>query len=171
MGRQVISCLDTNVVVFLHSGIAQRLTQRAVEQIESTDLLVSAMACSNWKCSTRKARSLVRHLRSSRISVCPLPMAIVVNSAMTIKWTRESGDLRYGNAMRLATTRSPGAPGIWPGAASCLGYRGSSIRELAGPFSASRFLPAFKVRAVLARPAHPGRTQPRPPQPARRELF
>ena len=43
MGRQVISYLDTGVAVCLHSGIAKRLTPRAVEQIESTDLLVSGM--------------------------------------------------------------------------------------------------------------------------------
>jgi hypothetical protein len=37
----LISQFDTNVL--LHSGDAARLTRRAVEQLESADLLVSAM--------------------------------------------------------------------------------------------------------------------------------
>ncbi len=39
----MISYLDTNVAIFLHAGNAARLTQRATEQMESADLLVSAM--------------------------------------------------------------------------------------------------------------------------------
>lgn len=39
----MISYLDTNIAIFLHSGDAARLTQRATAQIESADLLVSAM--------------------------------------------------------------------------------------------------------------------------------
>jgi hypothetical protein len=44
MGSQtVISYPDTNIVIFLHSGDVAQLTQRATEQIESADLLVSGM--------------------------------------------------------------------------------------------------------------------------------
>jgi PIN domain nuclease of toxin-antitoxin system len=45
MGYQaVISYFGTKVAIFLRSGNVAQLTQRATEQIESADLLVSAMA-------------------------------------------------------------------------------------------------------------------------------
>src|SRR5579862_971571 len=44
MGSQtMISYLDTNIAIFLHAGNVAQLTQRAKEQIESADLLVSGM--------------------------------------------------------------------------------------------------------------------------------
>jgi predicted nucleic acid-binding protein len=45
MGSQVglVSYLDTNIVIYLHSGNTTRLTHKTTEQIENTDLLVSAM--------------------------------------------------------------------------------------------------------------------------------
>jgi PIN domain nuclease of toxin-antitoxin system len=99
MGQQVISYLDTNIVVFLHSGNAARLSRRAIEQIESTDLLVSAMVMLELEMLYEKgtinytASQILSDLNQQiGVSVCQLPMAVVMNSALQIKWTREPGD-------------------------------------------------------------------------------
>jgi len=99
MGQQMISYLDTNVVVFLHSGNAARLSRRAIEQIESTDLLVSAMVMLELEMLHEKgtikytASQILFDLNQQiGVSVCQLPMAVVMNSALQIKWTREPGD-------------------------------------------------------------------------------
>ena len=99
MGQQVISYLDTNVVVFLHSGNAARLSPRAIEQIESTDLLVSAMVMLELEMLYEKgtikytASQILSDLNQQiGVSVCQLPMAVIMNSALQIKWTREPGD-------------------------------------------------------------------------------
>jgi PIN domain nuclease of toxin-antitoxin system len=99
MGQQVISYLDTNVVVYLHSGNSARLSRRAIEQIESTDLLVSAMVILELEMLYEKgtinytASQILSDLNQQiGVSVCQLPMAVVMNSALQIKWTREPGD-------------------------------------------------------------------------------
>jgi PIN domain nuclease of toxin-antitoxin system len=99
MGQQVISYLDTNVVVFLHSGNAARLSRRAIEQIENTDLLVSAMVMLELEMLYEKgtikypASQILSDLNQQiGVSVCQLPMAVVMNSALQIKWTRDPGD-------------------------------------------------------------------------------
>jgi PIN domain nuclease of toxin-antitoxin system len=99
VGQQVISYLDTNVVVFLHSGNAARLSRRAIEQIESTDLLVSGMVMLELEMLYEKgtinytASQILSDLNQQiGVSVCQLPMAAVMNSAIQIKWTREPGD-------------------------------------------------------------------------------
>ena len=99
MGQQMISYLDTNVVVFLHSGNAARLSRRAIEQIESTDLLVSAMVMLELEMLYEKgtinftASQILSDLNQQiGVSVCQLPMAAVMNCALSIKWTRDPGD-------------------------------------------------------------------------------
>jgi PIN domain nuclease of toxin-antitoxin system len=99
VGQQVISYLDTNVVVFLHSGNAARLSRRAIEQIESADLLVSAMVMLELEMLYEKgalnytaSRILSDLNQQIGVSVCQLPMAAVMNSALQIKWTRDPGD-------------------------------------------------------------------------------
>ncbi|HXB74985.1 MAG TPA: PIN domain-containing protein [Candidatus Acidoferrales bacterium] len=99
MGQQVISYLDTNVVIFLHSGNAARLSRRAIEQIESTDLLVSAMVMLELEMLYEKgtinypASQILADLNQQiGVSVCQLPMAAIMNRAVQVKWTREPGD-------------------------------------------------------------------------------
>jgi len=99
MGQQVISYLDTNVVVFLHSGNAARLSRRAIEQIENTDLLVSAMVMLELEMLYEKgtinypASQILADLNQQiGVSVCQLPMAAIMNRAVQVKWTREPGD-------------------------------------------------------------------------------
>jgi PIN domain nuclease of toxin-antitoxin system len=99
MGQQAVSYLDTNVVIFLHSGNSARLTQRAMDQIESSDLLVSGMVMLELEMLFEKnaleysALQILAALNQQiGVSVCQLPMSVIMNSALPIKWTREPGD-------------------------------------------------------------------------------
>jgi PIN domain nuclease of toxin-antitoxin system len=114
MGSQaMISYLDTNIAIFLHSGNAARLTQRATEQIESADLLVSAMVMLELEMLYEKgtinytASQILSDLNQQiGVSVCQMPMAAVMNSALRVKWTREPGD-RIIVANAIANNEAP----------------------------------------------------------------
>lgn len=107
------SYLDTNIVIFLHSGNAARLTPRAIEQIESTDLLVSGMVMLELEMLFEKgaiqysAAAILSDLNQQMgLSVCQLPMAAVMSSALRVKWTREPGD-RVIVANAIANNEAP----------------------------------------------------------------
>jgi PIN domain nuclease of toxin-antitoxin system len=113
LGQQLISYLDTNVVIFLHSGNVARLTHRALDQIESTDLLVSAMVMLElemlWEKSVLKysASQILSDLNQQiGVAVCQLSMAAIMNSALLIKWTRDPGD-RVIVANAIANNEAP----------------------------------------------------------------
>ena len=114
MGFQtMISYLDTNIAIFLHSGNVARLTQRATEQIESADLLVSAMVMLELEMLYEKgtikytASQILSDLNQQiGLSVCQFPMAVVMNSALRVKWTREPGD-RIIVANAIANNEAP----------------------------------------------------------------
>ncbi len=103
----LISYLDTHVVVFLHAGDVRRISIKAQNQIENTDLLISPMVLLELEMlydkSTIKypASQILADLNQQiGLSVCQMPFAQVVRSATTIKWTREPGDLLIvANAM------------------------------------------------------------------------
>ncbi len=103
----LISYLDTHVVVFLHAGDVSRISIKAQNQIENTDLLISPMVLLELEMLYDKgvirypaAQILADLTQQVGLSVCQLPFADVVRSAMTIKWTREPGDLLIvANAM------------------------------------------------------------------------
>ncbi len=73
----------------MHSGNVSRLTERATEQIESADLLVSAMVMLELEMLYEKGTILNQQIG---LSVCQLPMAAVMSAALQVKWTREPGD-------------------------------------------------------------------------------
>jgi PIN domain nuclease of toxin-antitoxin system len=114
MGSQtIISYLDTNIAIFLHAGNSARLTQRATEQIERADLLVSAMVMLELEMLYEKgtiqydaARILSDLNQQIGLSVCQFPMAAVMSSALTVKWTREPGD-RIIVANAIANNEAP----------------------------------------------------------------
>jgi PIN domain nuclease of toxin-antitoxin system len=113
MGQQAISYLDTNVVIFLHSGNIARLTQRAMDQIESAELLVSAMVMLELEMLYEKsalkysASQILSDLNQQiGVSVCQLPMSVIMNSALQIKWTRDPGD-RIVVANAIANNEAP----------------------------------------------------------------
>lgn len=111
--RSLISYLDTNVAIFLHAGNTMRITQRATEQIETADLLVSAMVMLELemlyeKGAIRYTASQILSDLSQQIglSVCQFPMAVVMGNAMRVKWTREPGD-RIIVANAIANNEAP----------------------------------------------------------------
>lgn len=103
----LISYLDTHVVVFLHAGNMSRISIKAQNQIENTDLLISPMVLLELQMLYEKgtirypASEILADLTQQiGLSVCQMPFAQVVRSAMRIKWTREPGDLLISaNAM------------------------------------------------------------------------
>ena len=108
MGNQaLISYLDTNVAIFLHSGDAGRLTPRAISQLERSGLLVSAMVMLELEILYEKgvlrypaAQILADLSQQIAVSVCQLPMAVVMGYALRVKWTRDPGDrVIVANAM------------------------------------------------------------------------
>jgi PIN domain nuclease of toxin-antitoxin system len=114
MGSQaMISYLDTDIAIFLHSGNAAQLTQRAQAQIESADLLVSAMVMLELEMLFEKGtiKYSASHILSDLnqqlgLSVCQFPMAVVMSSALQVKWTREPGD-RIIVANAIANNEAP----------------------------------------------------------------
>ena len=100
MGCQaMISYLDTNIAIFLHSGNVTPLTQRATKQIEIADLLVSAMVMLELEMLYEKgtikypATQILADLNQQiGLSVCQFPMAVVMSAALGVKWTQEPGD-------------------------------------------------------------------------------
>ncbi len=109
----MISYLDTNPVIYLHSNDA-RLTQRAKEQIENADdLLASAMVMLELEMLYERgvlrysACEILADLNQQiGLSVCQLPMATIMSSALSVKWTREPGD-RIIVANAIANNEAP----------------------------------------------------------------
>ncbi len=103
----LISYLDTHVIVFLHAGDVNRISLKAQNQIENTDLLISPMVLLELEMLYDKgtikypaSQILADLTQQIGLSVCQMPFAQVVRSATSIKWTREPGDLLIvANAM------------------------------------------------------------------------
>jgi PIN domain nuclease of toxin-antitoxin system len=103
----LISYLDTHVVVLLHAGDMSRISIRAQNQIEHTDPIISAMVLVELemlhdKGTIRYPASRILGDLSQQIglSVCQMTMAQIAHAALSIKWTREPGDLLIiANAM------------------------------------------------------------------------
>jgi PIN domain nuclease of toxin-antitoxin system len=103
----LISYLDTHVLVFLHAGDAGRISAKAQNQIENADLLISPMVLLELEMLYDRgtirypsAKILADLTQQIGLSLCQMPFAQIVQSATTIKWTREPGDLLIvANAM------------------------------------------------------------------------
>ena len=96
----LISYLDTHVVVFLHAGDVSRISGKAQNQIENTDLLISPMVLLELEMLYDKgtikyssSQILADLTQQIGLSVCQIPFAQIVRSAIAIEWTREPGDL------------------------------------------------------------------------------
>ena len=103
----LISYLDTHVIVYLHAGDVGRISVKAQNQIENTDLLISPRVLLELEMLYDKgtikypaSQILADLTQQIGLSVCQMPFAQIVRSATTIKWTREPGDLLIvANAM------------------------------------------------------------------------
>ena len=96
----LISYLDTHVIVFLHAGDVSRISVKAQNQIENTDILISPIVLLELEMLYDKgtirypaSQILADLTQQIGLSVCQMPFAQVVRSATAIKWTREPGDL------------------------------------------------------------------------------
>jgi PIN domain nuclease of toxin-antitoxin system len=106
-GPALTSYLDTHVVVFLHAGDVSRISAKAQTQIETSDLLISPMVLLELEMLFEKgtikypaSQILSELVQQIGLAVCQLPFAQVARSALTVKWTREPGDLLIvANAM------------------------------------------------------------------------
>ena len=84
-----------------------------MDQLESADLVVSAMVMLELEMLHEKGtirysgtRILSDLNQRIVISVCQLPMSVIIHSALQVKWTREPGDrLIVGNA--IANNEAP----------------------------------------------------------------
>ena len=104
---ELTSYLDTHVAVWLHAGETAKLSKQAAQQIEKSNLLISAMVMLEIEMlfekgfvqySSEQIYSDLHH--AIGVNICQLPMALIARSAITIKWTREPGDrLITANAM------------------------------------------------------------------------
>jgi len=114
VGAQGLSSyLDTDIVIFLHSGNLSRLTRRATDQIEKSRLVVSAMVMLELEMLYEKgvlnyqASAILSDLNQQiGLSVCQLPMVVIMASAIRVKWTREPGD-RVIVANAIANNEAP----------------------------------------------------------------
>jgi len=111
--QTIVSYLDTNIAIFLHAGNTSRLTQRATEQIERAELLVSAMVLLELEMLYEKgairftASQILADLSQQiGVSICQFPMAVIMSSALRVKWTREPGD-RIIVANAIANNEAP----------------------------------------------------------------
>ncbi len=109
----MISYLDTNVVIFLHAGNMARLSPPAIVQVETTDLFLSAMVMLELEMLYEKgtikntASQILSDLNQQiGVSVCQLPLAAIISSALELKWTREPGD-RLIVANAIANNEAP----------------------------------------------------------------
>lgn len=95
----MVTYLDTNTTVFLHAGLADRISPKAQQQIETNDLRISPMVLLELEMLYEKgkiryhARRILSDLSQQvGLTVCQLPMSLVVMSALPMKWTRDPGD-------------------------------------------------------------------------------
>ncbi|MGI9071197.1 MAG: type II toxin-antitoxin system VapC family toxin [Bryobacteraceae bacterium] len=110
----MISYLDTNVIYRLTTGGASELiSERARQQMENTDLLVSAMVLLELEMlyEIGKLRVGAKYLAAEfaekiGLKVCDLPMSIIIASSLSIKWTREPAD-RLIVANAIANNEAP----------------------------------------------------------------
>ncbi|MGI9073676.1 MAG: type II toxin-antitoxin system VapC family toxin [Bryobacteraceae bacterium] len=110
----MISYLDTNVVYRLTlGGESGVISERARQQMERTDLLISAMVLLELEMlyEIGKLRVGAKYLVTEfagkiGLKICDLPMSTIVASSLAIKWTREPGD-RLIVANAIANNEAP----------------------------------------------------------------
>lgn len=111
--QPLISYLDTNVVFRLAAGELDQISGRAKQQIEASNLLISAavlleleMLHEIGKLTIGASEILADLTQAIGLNVCQLPMSAIVASALTVKWTRDPGD-RLIVANAIANNEAP----------------------------------------------------------------
>src|SRR5258708_5650624 len=95
----MVTYIDTNTVLFLHAGRLDRISTRAQRRIDTSDLVISPMVLLEIQMLYEKGkikydanRILSDLSQQVGLSVCRLSMTSVVNSALSMSWTRDPGD-------------------------------------------------------------------------------
>ncbi len=126
----MIAYLDTNVVLRLEAGLLSKISNEAKRVIERSSLLISPMVQFELELLYEIGRirygaaQVIADLsRRIGLQVCQLPMADIILSSFSIKWTREPGDriivanaLANGNALLVTSDsqiRSNYANAVW----------------------------------------------------------
>jgi PIN domain nuclease of toxin-antitoxin system len=105
--------LDTNALIYLHTGAKERISTRAMQQIEESDLMISAMVMLElqmlWGIGRLKydaGRIFADLSQQIGLSLCPFPLTAVIHAALDIKWTRDPFD-RIIVANAIANNKAP----------------------------------------------------------------
>jgi PIN domain nuclease of toxin-antitoxin system len=95
----VISYLDTHVVVWLCEGKLEQLSERATQQLQDADVLISPVILlelqylGEIKRVVRSPQSILRQLQIQiGLVVCDLPFSSVIEAALFENWTRDPFD-------------------------------------------------------------------------------
>lgn len=95
----MIAYLDTNIVLFLAHGELKRITKRAEQALDRSDLLLSPMVMLELTYLyeigriTVRADAIFQELnRSIDLRICPLPFDRIVAAASKEGWTRDVFD-------------------------------------------------------------------------------
>lgn len=94
-----IAYLDTQVVVWLHDRLLERLTQEAKRQIEKNDLLISPMAFlelqylfDRKRVSTSPLEIYTNLHGAIGLSLCNFPFPAIAIEALSCTWTNDPFD-------------------------------------------------------------------------------
>lgn len=111
--QSIASNFDVNIAILRHAGDASGWTQRAAAQIERVEFLVPAVVLLDLETLYEKsainvpvAQVLSDLNQQIGGSVCQFPVAVVMSSALQVKWTREPGD-RIIVADAIANNEAP----------------------------------------------------------------
>ncbi len=91
--------LDTHVVAWLYGGDLEKLSKTAVEEVQKNDTLISPMVFLELqylfeigRAASPAAMVIEALSQSIGLSVCRLPFAEIVQSALKLKWVRDPFD-------------------------------------------------------------------------------
>jgi len=91
--------LDTHVIVWLHDGLIERLSEEAKRQIESNDLLISPMALLELQYLSDRKRvgveplSIFTYLHATfDANLCSFPFPAIATEALGCRWTNDPFD-------------------------------------------------------------------------------
>jgi PIN domain nuclease of toxin-antitoxin system len=97
--RDEVTYLDTHVVIWLFGGESRRLSEAAVEQIQTVDVRVSPAVVLELqllheikRVKAAAVKVIERLSLDIGLSVCKLPFAAVVEHALDQGWTRDPFD-------------------------------------------------------------------------------
>jgi PIN domain nuclease of toxin-antitoxin system len=99
MERVEVTYLDTHVVAWLYGGELLKISQTAFDAIQKGDPVISPIVILELQYlfeigrATAPASKVVADLsRTTGLSVCDLPFAAVIESALAEKWVRDPFD-------------------------------------------------------------------------------